>query len=143
MLLAISSLHGEIIFGCDILDRQMNAKRLDDLIQNLLSGLPYFSRLGTCIGIRLSDYASQLCGCRSSRQIDDGQVEEVSEQFELLMEDLIPHIQECLLYIKSTHNYRPFILEMSEQDIEVLLETALYEMVIFDCHLIFAEYFLE
>jgi hypothetical protein len=121
----------------------MNQKQLDDLIQKLLDGLKYCSRFGTCLGIRVADYSAQICGYRSTRQVDDNNIDDVHEQFENLMMDLDPHIQECLMCIKLPHTYKQAILEMNELEVECTLETALYEMIIFDCSLIFSEYFFE
>ena len=109
----------------------------------MLSDLPYFSRLGTCLCIRFADYAAQKCGCRSSRQVDDSLSDDVSEEFDSLLNNLHSQIHECVSYLEAPHNYKDSVLEMDDLAIETLLETTLYEMVAFDCRHIFVEYFLK
>ena len=52
----------------------MNSQQIDDRLRSMLNSLPFFSRLGTCLTIRLTDYAAQLCGYRSTRHMDDSKV---------------------------------------------------------------------
>lgn len=120
----------------------MNSQQVDTKLLALLKDLPYFSRLGTCISIRLADYAAQLCGCRSSRQVDDSHSDEVSDQFDYLINNLYSQIHECIAYIKGNHTYKQFIFEMDDSELENLLESTLYEMVYLDCRHIFVEHFL-
>ena len=120
----------------------MGTKHIDAKLLSLLKDLPYFSRLGTCISIRLEDYAAQLCGCRSTRYVDDFHYADVNQQFDLLINNLYLTVRECISYIETEHSYKPYIYEMTDLEIEQLLENVLYEMVFFDCRHIFVEYFL-
>ena len=122
--------------------KKMESQQVDTKLLALLKDLPYFSRLGTCLSIRLADYAAQLCGYRSTRQVDDSHSDDVSDQFDILINNLYSQIHECITYIKEPHAYKQSILEMDDCEIEVLLETALFEMVHLDCRSIFVEYFL-
>ena len=108
----------------------------------LLKDLPYFSRLGTSVSISLADHAAQLCGCRSSRQVDDRHSDDVSDQFDALINNLHSHIHECILYIESDHTYKQSIFELDDNELEILLENTLYEMVCLDCRHVFADNFL-
>lgn len=120
----------------------MESQQVDDKLLAMLKDLPYFSRLGTCISIRLADYAAQLCGYRSTRQIAEGRDEDVSDQFNLLINELHFHVHECVSYIEAPHTYNKDVLNMDDSLIELLLENTLYEMIQFDCRQIFAENFL-
>lgn len=122
--------------------KKMESQRVDAKLLALLNDLPYLSRLGTCLSIRLADHAAQLCGFRSTRQVDYSHSDDVSDQFDLLINNLHSQIQECISSIKEPHIYRSHILKMSDNDIEILLETTLFEMVCSDCRFIFAENFL-
>lgn len=120
----------------------MNSQQVDDRLLALLKDLPYFSRLGTSLSISLADHAAQLCGCRSSRQVDDNRSDDVSDQFDDLINNLHSHIHECILYIENDHIYKQSIFEMDDSELEILLENTLYEMVCLDCRHIFADNFL-
>lgn len=122
--------------------KKMNSQQVDDKLLAMLKDLPYFSRLGTCISIRLADHAAQLCGCRSTRQVDDSLVDDVSDKFDELVINLQSQINECVSYIKKDHTYKPSILEMDDDHLENLLEDALYDMVMYDYSYSFIEYFL-
>lgn len=120
----------------------MNSQQIDDKLLALLKDLPYFSKLGTSISISLADHAAQLCGCRSSRQVDDSHSDDVSDQFDALINNLHSHIHECILYIESNHTYKQSIFEMNDSELETLLESTLYEMICLDCRHVFADNFL-
>ena len=120
----------------------MNSQQVDTKLLALLKDLPYFSRLGTSLSISLADHAAQLCGCRSSRQVDDSNSDDVSDQFDALVNNLHTHIHECILYIEDEHTYKQSILEMNDSELEILLENTLYEMICLDCRHIFADNFL-
>ena len=120
----------------------MNSQQVDTKLLALLKDLPYFSRLGTSLSISLADHAAQLCGCRSSRQVDDSNSDDVSDQFDALVNNLHTHIHECILYIEDEHTYKQSILEMHDSELEILLENTLYEMICLDCRHIFADNFL-
>lgn len=120
----------------------MNSQQIDDKLLALLKDLPYFSILGTSLSISLADHAAQLCGCRSSRQVDDSRSDDVSDQFDDLINNLYSHIHECILYIENDHIYKQSIFEMNDGELEILLESTLYEMICLDCRHIFADNFL-
>ena len=120
----------------------MNSQQVDNKLLALLKGLPYFSRLGTSVSISLADHAAQLCGCRSSRQVDDSHSDDVSDKFDTLINNLHSHIHECILYIEDDHTYKQSIFEMCDSELEILLENTLYEMVCLDCRHVFADNFL-
>lgn len=120
----------------------MNSQQVDNKLLALLKDLPYFSRLGTSLSISLADHAAQLCGCRSSRQVDDVNSDDVSDQFDALINNLHTHIHECILYIESDHIYKQSIFELDDSELEILLEITLYEMVCLDCRHVFADNFL-
>lgn len=119
----------------------MNSQQIDDKLLALLKDLPYFSKLGTSISISLADHAAQLCGCRSSRQVDDSHSDDVSDQFDALINNLHSHIHECILYIECDHTYKQSILEFDDNELEILLENTLYEMICLDCRHVFADNF--
>lgn len=119
----------------------MNSQHVDNKLLALLKDLPYFSRLGTSLSISLADHAAQLCGCRSSRQVDDNNLDDVSDQFDTLINNLRTHIHECILYIEDDHTYKQSIFEMCDSELEILLESTLYEMICLDCRHIFADNF--
>ena len=120
----------------------MNSQQVDNKLLALLKDLPYFSKLGTSISISLADHAAQLCGCRSSRQVDDVNSDNVSDQFDALINNLHTHIHECILYIEDDHIYKQSIFEMDDSELEILLENTLYEMICLDCRHVFADNFL-
>lgn len=120
----------------------MNSQQVDNKLLALLKDLPYFSRLGTSVSISLADHAAQLCGCRSSRQVDDSRSDDVSDQFDALINNLHSHIHECILYIESDHTYKQSVFELDDNELEILLENTLYEMVCLDCRHVFADNFL-
>ena len=119
----------------------MNSQQIDDKLLALLKDLPYFSRLGTSLSISLADHAAQLCGCRSSRQVDDIHSDNVSDQFDALINNLHTYIHECIIYIEDDHIYKQSIFEMDDSKLEILLENTLYEMICLDCRHIFADNF--
>ena len=119
----------------------MNSQQVDNKLLALLKDLPYFSRLGTSLSISLADHAAQLCGCRSSRQVDDSHSDDVSDQFDDLINNLHTHIHECILYIEGDHIYKQSIFELDDSELETLLESTLYEMVCLDCRHISADNF--
>ena len=120
----------------------MNSQHVDSKLLALLKDLPYFSRLGTSLSISLADHAAQLCGYRSSRQVDDSNSDDVSDKFDALINNLHTHIHECILYIEDDHTYKQSIFEMCDSELETLLESTLYEMICLDCRRIFADNFL-
>ena len=120
----------------------MNSQQVDNKLLAWLKDLPYFSRLGTSVSISLADHAAQLCGCRSSRQVDDNHSDDVSDQFDALINNLHSHIHECILYIEGDHIYKQSIFELDDNELETLLENTLYEMVCLDCRHVFADNFL-
>lgn len=121
--------------------KKMDSQRVDKQLLALLQSLPYFSKLGTSLCIRLSDYAAQLCGCRSTRQIVDGRSSDVSEKFELLLNDLFYTRLECIRLLDNPHTYKESVLLLSEQEIELILENAIYEIIVFSNTSIFKEHF--
>jgi len=123
--------------------KKMESQQVDTKLLALLKDLPYFSRLGTCLSIRLADHAAQLCGYRSTRQVDDSHFDDVSDQFDILINNLYTQISECVLYIKEPHVYKSVILGMNDLDIELLLEDVLFEMTHLDNRFIFTEQFFE
>ena len=120
----------------------MNSQQVDNKLLALLKDLPYFSRLGTSVSISLADHAAQLCGCRSSRRVDDSNSDDVSDKFDVLLNNLHSHIHECILYIESDHTYKQSIFELDDNELEMLLENTLCEMVCLDCRHVFADNFL-
>ena len=120
----------------------MNSQQVDNKLLAWLKDLPYFSRLGTSVSISLADHAAQLCGCRSSRQVDDSNSDDVSDKFDALINNLHSHIHECILYIEGDHIYKQSIFELDDNELEILLENTLHEMVCLDCRHVFADNFL-
>ena len=121
----------------------MTCQEVDNKLLALLNDLPYFSRLGTCLTIRLADHAAQLCGCRSTRQVDEWQSEEVQEQYDILLSNLLVQIQEGIDYLSEKHSYKRRFYFMSDNDLELLLENTLYYMAIYNNHHIFFENFFH
>lgn len=117
----------------------MNAQQIDDRLRSLLNSLPFFSRLGTCLGIRLADHAAQICGCRSTRQIDDSKIDDIEDSHNQLLNTLYNQIQECKLCLDDEHVYKSEIYSCDEDSLERLIEDALFEMTIYDCVSIFRE----
>ena len=121
----------------------MNSQQVDDRLLALLNELPYFSRLGTCLLIRLADHAAQICGCRSTRQVDDSKWEDVDEQFNMLLTTLYSQIHEGKEYLNNPHTYKQSILLLNDDSLENYLEDVLYEMSIYDCSYSFIDMFFE
>lgn len=117
----------------------MNSQQIDDRLRSMLNSLPFFSRLGTCLTIRLTDYAAQLCGCRSTRQMDDSKVKEIDEQYYELLAILQDHICNAIEYISKEHSYKENIYLLDDDSFENLIEDILFEMIIYDCSFIFIE----
>lgn len=121
----------------------MESQQVDSRLMSLLKDLPYSSRLGTCLSIRLADLAAQLCGCRSTRQVNDNCSNDIDEKFDELMDLLNDHIKESISYLESEHSYRDQILNLSESDIELFLEDTLFNMVESDYPELFLEQFFN
>lgn len=117
----------------------MNAQQIDDRLRSMLNYLPFFSRLGTCLGIRLADHAAQMCGCRSTRQMDDSKLDDIEENYNELLNTLQCQISECIKYIDDDHIYKDEIYSIDEDAFENLVEDVLFEMTIYDCRSIFRE----
>jgi len=118
----------------------MNAQQIDDRLRSMLNSLPFFSRLGTCLGIRLADHAAQMCGCRSTRQMDDSKLDDIEENYNELLNTLQCQISECIKYIDDDdHIYKDEIYSIDEDAFENLVEDVLFEMTIYDCRSIFRE----
>ena len=117
----------------------MNTQQVDNYLQLMLESLPFFSRLGTCLGIRLADYAAQMCGCRSTRQMDDSKIEDINETFSQLLNTLQSQINECIHYLDEEHIYKKDIDALDLDSLERLLEDTLFEMTIYNCRSIFRE----
>ena len=115
---------------------------VDSKLIHLLNEMNSFSVMKTCLLIRLADYAAQLCGCRSTRQVDDEYKNKVEDEFEALVELLYSHIEYSFEAINSKHEFLTEILSMNDNELEVLLEDTLYEMTVYDCKNIFNERFL-
>lgn len=121
----------------------MNSQQIDDRLRSMLNSLPFFSRLGTCLMIRLADHAAQMCGYRSTRQVDDSNADDVEENYNELLNTLQCQITECIEYIDDDHVYKDEIYSIDEDALENLIEDILFEMTIYDCRLIFKEMMLN
>lgn len=121
----------------------METQQLDKRIQSVLESLPYFSKLGTWLCIKLSDYAAQLNGCRSTRQMNDNQIADIDEQYQYLLNTLLYQIYEAITFLKEDHIYKQEILEMSDDELENLIIETLFSMTILDCRNIFIDYFFN
>lgn len=117
--------------------------RIDKKLIESLNDIQYISNLRTCLLVRIADYAAQLCGCRSTRQVADHQSVDVDNKYYELLHRLLYNIPECYDYINNDHIYKESILQLNDDELELLLEDALFEMIQFDNHAIFAEYFFE
>lgn len=117
----------------------MNTQQLDDHLRSMLKSLPSLSRLGTCLAIRLADYAAQLYGCRSTRQMSNDKVEKIDEKYRELLNILQDQIDDAIEYLDKGHSYKDSICLLDEDLFEGLVEDALFEMTINDCSFIFAE----
>lgn len=107
-----------------------NTTYIDEQLRRMLHDAEGFSQLNTCLGIRLSDYAAQLCGCRSTRQISDGVVDDVELEFFSLINRLHDNIAECLSYLDSNHVYNNKVVSFNNSQLESYLEDVLYYMTI-------------
>lgn len=121
----------------------MDSVRIDKKLIESLNDIQYISNLRTCLLVRIADYAAQLCGCRSTRQVADHQSVDVDNKYYELLHRLLYNIPECYDYINNDHTYKESILQLNDDELELLLEDALFEMIQFDNHAIFAEYFFE
>lgn len=121
----------------------MDQASVDRKLLTLLQDFQYFSLLRTSLLVKISDYAAQLCGCRSTRQIADTCRDEFESQYSMLMNTLYCQFIECVRYIEGDHIYKEVILSLDEKELEQLLENTLFEMVAFNCRTIFEEYFLK
>ena len=121
----------------------MNTQQIDDQLRLMLTSLPHFSRLGTCLKIRIADYAAQLCGCRSTRQINDSKADDVEDNYNDLLNQLYCHVDECINYLNSDHSYKDEIHLMDEDSLELMIEDVLFEMTTHDCRFIFEDMMLS
>ena len=121
----------------------METKQLDKRIQSVLESLPYFSKLGTWLCIKLSDYAAQLNGCRSTRQMNDNQIADIDEQYQYLLNILSYQIHEAITLLKEDHIYKQEVLEMNDDELENLIVETLFSMTVLDCRNIFVDYFFD
>jgi hypothetical protein len=121
----------------------MDAQQLDKQIQSVLENLPYFSKLGTWLCIKLSDYAAQLNGCRSTRQMNDNQIADIDEQYQYLLDILSYQIHEAITLLKEDHIYKQEVLEMDDDELENLIVETLFSMTVLDCRNIFVDYFFN
>lgn len=119
------------------------SKAIDDKLISMLKLLTIASRLRTCLDIRLADYASQTLGYRSTRHVRGDERDAVEDVFEDLINTLHYISNECITIISREHTYKPTILQMDEYQLELLLETTLYECVVYDTTKIFCETFLD
>lgn len=103
---------------------------IDEKIKHMLHEANGFSRLNTCLGVRLSDHAAQLCGCRSTRQISDGASDDVEIEFFSLLNKLHDNIIECLSYLEDSHVYNNKVLSLNDESLEQYLEDVLYYMTV-------------
>lgn len=121
----------------------MNSDNLDNKLRLLLNEYLTTSRLRTIIQIKLADYSAQLCGCRSTRQIDqvnESLVDEVFQENISLLDDMVNEIIDCL---NEPHAFKLYIYCLDDHKLELTLEDAIYEMVISDDRMIFKEMFIE
>lgn len=121
----------------------METQQLDKRIQSVLESLPYFSKLGTWLCIKLSDYAAQLNGCRSTRQMNDNQIADIDEQYQYLLNILSYQIHEAMNFLKEEHIYKQEVLEMDDDKLENLIVETLFSMTVLDCRNIFVDYFFN
>ena len=121
----------------------METQQLDKRIQSVLESLPYFSKLGTWLCIKLSDYAAQLNGCRSTRQMNDNQIADIDEQYQYLLNILLYQIHEAITLLKDDHIYKQEVLDMSDDELENLIVETLFSMTVLDCRNIFVDYFFN
>jgi len=121
----------------------MESQQVDEKLLALLKELPYQSRLGTSLLIRLADYAAQLCGCRSTRQIDDLLSDDVEDFFNSLVDSLSDIVLDIQSYIESEHKYKESLFDLDDYDLEILLEDTLYSIIEYDSSEIFIENFFE
>lgn len=119
---------------------------MDDKLLDLLSGLTQYnnSRFKTCICIQLADYAAQMMGYRSTRQIDDSGIEDVENNYNELFDKFLTMVSEYQYLVE--HRDKDYKKELESLDllaIELLLEEALIKSVLFDDVNVFSEMFLE
>lgn len=117
----------------------MNVANIDGHLRSLLCSLPFFSSLWASLCIRLTDYSAQLCGYRSTRQMDDSRVKDVDEIYSNLLNTLTSQINECIQYLDEAHFYKEEIYDLDSDSLERLLEDALFKMTINNCRFIFKE----
>lgn len=102
----------------------------DNKLKSLLCDAKGFSKLHTCLEIRLSDHAAQLCGCRSTRQLSDDVLEDIEIKYNELMNLLSENILECFSYLEKDHVYNTKVLDFSDDLLENYLEDTLYYMTV-------------
>lgn len=93
--------------------------------------------------IRLSDYAAQINGFRSTRQMNENKIEEIDEQYNYLLRILEYQIAEAVDYLNKEHIYNKDILDLNDNLLEDLLLETLFNMTIMDCKSIFEEAFFK
>ena len=101
---------------------------IDNKLKYLLYDAKGFSKLHTCLEIRISDYAAQLCGCRSTRQINDNVLEDIEIKYNELMNSLYDNILKCLSFLEKDHVYNNKVLDFDDDSFEQYLEDTLYYM---------------
>lgn len=107
-----------------------NAEYIDEKLKCLLHEAEGFSQLNTCLGVRLSDHAAQLCGCRSTRQISDSVADDVELTFFDLLNRLHDNIIECLSYLENDHVYNDNVMSFNDETLSKYLEDVLYYMTV-------------
>lgn len=103
---------------------------IDEKLKYMLHSAEGFSRLNTCLSVRLSDYAAQLCGCRSSRQISDYASEDIEIEYNNLINRLHDNIIECLSYLENDHVYNDNVMSFNDETLSKYLEDVLYYMTV-------------
>lgn len=117
---------------------------MDDKLIKMLNDLQYTSQLKTSICIQLADYAAQMMGYRSTRQINSNDEDKVEELYTELLNKLLSISDECRSLIERNQLvYRKEILLLNDDDLINKLEDTLFNAVIFNDSKIFVENFIE
>lgn len=117
----------------------MSAECIDEKLLSMLKYLLITSQLRISLSIRLADYAAQLMGYRSTRQVNNK--DDVEKVYINLINTLIYIVYRCIDYINESHSYKEEILHVNSDKLEFILEEVLFESTIYSDYRIFKEKF--
>lgn len=120
------------------MDNSIDDKLLDLLHYSLLT-----SKLRVSLNLRLADYASQIVGYRSTRNVRSEDKVNVENKFIELTNLLVIAINYCIEQLEYNHKFKQSIIEMNDIDLEILLENTLFDTIVYSDYSLFNKNFFE